>query len=376
MRILCAPDSFKGSITAAGAADAMAAGVRDADATLEVDPCPIGDGGEGSLAVLAASMGGRLRAATVTGPSGNGVSARWGVADGGRTGLVELAQASGLGLVATADRDPMRTTSFGTGELIRRAAEAGCTRTIVLLGGSATCDGGAGIAQALGAVFRDAGGSPISTPLTGGDLPLIAAFEPPPDPPDLVAACDVRNPLFGPNGAAAVYGPQKGAKPAQVEALDAGLRHLAAVVGTDPDLPGAGAAGGAAFGLAAMLGARLRPGIDVVLDAVRFRERCRGAALVLTGEGRLDEQSLVGKAPAGVAAAAASLGVPTIAIVGSTGPGAARTVAPAAGACFAAYVSLTERYGADRARREPALLLRQAAERAVREFLGGQSRFT
>ncbi len=295
----------------------MAAGVRQADPAIRCDPCPIADGGEGSLEVLSDALGGKLHRMTVTGPLGEPVEARYGISGDESVGLVELAEASGLGLVAASRRDPARTTSFGTGELIAAAAKRGCETVIVCIGGSATIDGGAGIAQALGGVFVDRNGRAIDTPMTGARLGDVAVYHAPAtDLPRLRVACDVTNPLLGADGAARCYGPQKGATPRQVEALDAPLARLAELLGGDPDRAGAGAAGGAGWGLAAMLGAELERGVDLILDAVNFARRCAAADLVLTGEGRLDAQSRRGKACFGVAEVAAAIGVPVVAIVG------------------------------------------------------------
>lgn len=366
--VLAAPASFKETLTAAEAAEAMAAGVRRADPSVAVVCCPIADGGEGSLDALASALGAEIRRVSVTGPLGDPIEARYGVArrrvggggGGGRVGIVELAEASGLGLVAPSRRDPTVTTTFGTGELIA-ALTAECDEILVCVGGSATVDGGAGLAQALGANFCDRRGSPIRAPLTGGRLGEITAVEPVRGLPVLRVLCDVRNRLLGADGAAAVYGPQKGATPAQVRELEGALAHLAALGGR-PELaalPGAGAAGGAAFGLAAFCGARLERGIDAVLDAVGFHERCARADLVLTGEGSLDAQTLQGKACAGVLDAATRHGRQVIAIVGRAGPGAERLG-------FARVESLSERYGLERAMREPAPLIAEVTARLIR----------
>src|SRR5581483_5649664 len=369
LRVLCAPASFKETLSARAAAQAMAAGVRSLGSEIAVDVCPVADGGEGSLDALIDAMGGRIERAVVTGPLGSPVSARFGLAAGGTIGIVELAETAGLGLVPLHRRDPTRTTTYGTGQLIRRAADLGCARVIVCVGGSATCDGGAGLAQALGAMFLDANGRPVRWPMTGEMLSLVRQVVPPRGLPAIDVACDVQSPLLGPEGAAALYGPQKGATPDQVRALEHGLANLAGLVDFDSRTPGAGAAGGAAFGLAALCGARLAPGIDLVLDAVGFAARSRRATLVLTGEGRLDRQTLQGKAVAGVAAAARRAGVPTIAIVGGTGAGAADCTDPSKGGYVCRIVSLTERYGEERAVAEAGTLLRQTAMAVVAEEL-------
>jgi glycerate kinase len=328
MRILIAPDSFKETMTATEAAEAMRRGVLRAMPSADVDLCPVADGGEGILEALVTATGGEARSTTTVGPLGEPLKAAWGLLGDGKTAIVEMAQAAGLALVPPAQRDSMRTTTFGVGELIRAALDACVSRIIVGIGGSATNDAGAGMAQALGVRFDD-----ITMPLTGGHLAAIKHIDLSGrdrrlDHTDIVVACDVNNPLFGPEGAAHVYAPQKGATPGSVEALDRGLRHLATLVpNVDPKLPGAGAAGGLGFGLVAFCGAKLVRGIELVLDAVKFDERVARADLVLTGEGRIDGQSIRGKVCIGVAQAAAKHHKPTIALVGSAGPDAHKTLA-------------------------------------------------
>jgi glycerate kinase len=358
MRVLCAPDSFKESISAHEAARAMAAGVLAAGA--DADVCPIADGGEGTLDALVGALGGSIHQATVVGPLGEAHTARFGISPDGSTGIVELAEASGMTLVPAEQRDPTRTTTFGTGQLIRTAAEAGCRVVLVAVGGSATCDGGTGLAQALGTRFFDRRGQLIERPMTGGLLTELSRIEPAPPLPAIRVACDVTNPLLGPQGAAAVFAPQKGATPMQVRQLDEGLRRLASLLAADPETPGAGAAGGAAFGVLALCGATLERGVD----------------LVLTGEGRLDGQTVHGKAVSGVAARAHALGVPTVAIAGSLGPGADDSLTPALGGYLADVVSLVERFGRDRALREPAELISIVAHEMVDRLQQGISATT
>lgn len=372
MRILCAPDKFKGTISAAEAAKAMARGagrIQTPAGPVLTDCCPVADGGEGTLEALIAALGGEIRQARVIGPLGEAVDAPWGISRDGATGVVEFAAASGLVLVPAQRRDPTRTTSYGTGQLIAAAAEAGCRTIIIGIGGSATCDGAAGLAQALGARFHDDSGRLIEEPLSGGRLMEIVRFEPPENLPAIRIACDVNNPLLGPDGAAAVYGPQKGATPRQVEQLDQALAHLASIVGGEPQTPRFGASGGAGFGLAMMCGATLEAGIELILEAVGFQERCRAADLVLTGEGRLDGQSMHGKACMGVATVAGKLGVPSIAIVGSTGPGAERCLAPSAGGMLGQYMTLEGRYGRERALHETAALIEEMTANAIRAWM-------
>jgi glycerate kinase len=312
MRILVAPDSFKGTLTAAEAAEAIAAGLFDGYRAArlpepEVDSCPMADGGEGTAEVLLGALGGEWVPRRVSGPlPGMEVEAGFALLQGPRpVAVVELAQASGLTLLRPDQRNPLRTTTRGTGELIRAAAERGAAEIWLTLGGSATVDGGIGMARSLGWRFLDDAGEPV--PEGGGGLGTIAGIEAPAGAealPPVVVLCDVTNPLLGPSGAAAVFGPQKGAAPEEVEGLERGLANLASRVDA-PDLgttPGAGAAGGAGFGAAAFLGGELRSGFEVVAEAVGLAERMRSASMVVTGEGRLDSQSLEGKVVAGLLA--------------------------------------------------------------------------
>ena len=327
MRIVVAPDKFKGCLAAREVAAAIAAGIRRADPSAVIEQIPMADGGEGTVDALVAATGGRFVTRTVTGPlPGTRVNATYGMLGDGRTAVIEMAAASGLALLRPEERNPERTTTYGTGELI---LSAGAERIILGIGGSATTDGGLGCAQACGVRFEMSDGTIRTTgqaPLTGGDLANVRRT--------VIArsviggairvACDVDNPLYGPRGAARVFRPQKGATPEQVERLDAGLRQLAAVVGEEDvaRVPGAGAAGGLGFGLMAFLNARLQPGFEIVAEAVGLRERLAGADLVITGEGRLDESSLGGKTVIGVARVCRELGVRCVALVGSVGAGA------------------------------------------------------
>ncbi|HOI55306.1 MAG TPA: glycerate kinase [Phycisphaerae bacterium] len=382
MKIILAPDSFKESLSAADVARAMGRGAAEACAdagrtTPALVHLPIADGGEGTVECLVAATGGRLMTATVTGPLGERVEAAWGMLGDGRTAAIEMAAASGLPLVPPDRRDPMLTTTFGTGELIRAALDAGARRILIGIGGSATVDGGVGMAQALGASFRDAQGH--ETPRGGRGLAQIAAvridkLDPRLAQCDVLVACDVRNPLTGPEGAAAVFGPQKGATPDQVAALDAGLRNLAQRLRDDlgrdvESVPGAGAAGGLGAALMALLVAELRPGIDLVLDATRFNDHLAGADLVLTGEGRLDAQSLHGKATVGVARRSRDAGVPCIVIAGSLAgdPAAFRREGIVdARSLVAADVTVAE------AMRHAAALVQRRAAEAVADFLAAR----
>ena len=339
MKVICAPDSFKESLTAADAAAAMARGIRRVMPDAEMDLCPIADGGEGTVDALVAATGGWIHTTTATGPRGRPVEARWGMLGGRAAGdepaaVIEMASASGLALLDEAERDPTLTTTFGSGQLIGAALDAGARRLILGIGGSATTDGGCGAAQALGVTFLDSDGGRIDPPIAGGMLAAIARIDlstrdPRIDETRFTVACDVTNPLTGPDGAAHVYGPQKGATPRQIAQLDQALVHLAKLfreqLGCDVDaMPGAGAAGGMGAGMVALLGGTLQPGVAIVLEAVAFDERVQGCALCLTGEGRLDGTSLSGKACIGVAKAAARRGVPTVALAGLIGPDAER----------------------------------------------------
>lgn len=341
VRFLVAPDKFKGSLTARVAADAMAAGVRVVLPAAEIDLCPLADGGEGTLDALITATGGRVEWLEVCGPlPGMRVRAPLGWLPDDRTAIVELATASGLQLLAHEQRDPTRTTTFGTGELIAYAVSRGATRVIVGVGGSATCDGGLGLAQACGASIRLRNGKSYAAgdrKLTGADtlkVVRIGRREGSAESPEavlryagveIVAACDVGNLLFGPDGAAHVFAPQKGATPAQAKRLDDGLRSLAGRLGLDKiaDTPGAGAGGGVGFGLTGLFGARAVSGAAVVFDHVDLAARLRGVDWCLTGEGRFDRQSLSGKAPVAVARACRAAGVPCVVIAGSVGDGIA-----------------------------------------------------
>lgn len=321
MRILIAPDKFKGSLTAAEVADHLAAGLARVAPHVETDACPIADGGEGTVDA-AVSAGFTPVPVTVGGPTGERIAAVY--ARHGDTAVVELATASGLHRLPGGRLAPGTASSRGTGELLAAALDAGATTLVLGIGGSACTDGGAGMIEALGARLLDGHGRPVGP---GGDgLREIAHLDldgvhPALDTAQVVVACDVDNPLLGTRGAAAVYGPQKGATPTDVARLDEALAHwdrlVSATTGTrHADTPGAGAAGGVGYAALAVLGAELRPGIELLLELVGFEHRLARADLVVTGEGSLDAQTLHGKGPAGVAAAAARRGVPAVAVAG------------------------------------------------------------
>lgn len=329
MKVLICPASFKGSLSAREASLAMERGVLRAWPGVETVRIPVADGGEGLVDALVEATRGRTVKLTVTGPLGEPVSSFFGILGDGVTAVVEMAAAAGLPQVPPERRDPRFTTTYGVGELIRAALDEGCRRVIIGLGGSATHDGGAGMAQALGARLLDGEGRDLAP--GGAALTRLARIEMSGmdgrvRQTEFVAASDVTNPLTGPLGAAAVYGPQKGATPAMIPVLDAALgrfgRVLEAAVGRNlAELPGAGAAGGLGAGTMGFLGARLTPGIDMVIEATGLRGQMADAGLALVGEGRLDDQTAMGKAPAGVARLAQKLGVPVLAVGGSLAPG-------------------------------------------------------
>jgi len=375
LRIVVAPDKFKGSLSAPDAALAIARGVERAAPGATIDRAPMADGGEGTVEALVDATGGTYREALVTGPLGEPTLVRFGVLGDGSTAAIEMAAASGLALVRPGRRDPARASSRGTGDLIRLALAGGATRLIVGIGGSATNDGGAGMAQALGFRLLDVSGRELEP--GGGPLDRLDRIE----PGDLVSlggvsvlvACDVANVLCGPQGASAVYGPQKGATPEMVAALDRNLAHLARIIERDlgvsvAEIPGAGAAGGLGAGLIAFAGGKLVPGVDLVIDAVGLAARLSGADLCLTGEGAIDATSAFGKTGVGVARLARSLGVPCLVLAGSIGPGAEATL----GEGVDAYFSLCPGpIALEEALSRTAELLERGAEQATRAFLAG-----
>ena len=329
MKIVIAPQGFKGGISGLEAARAIARGVLAAAPDAETVLIPVADGGDGTLHALVDATGGQIFTSTVTGPINQQVEAQWGVMGDGRTAVIEMARASGLAMVPPRRRNPRVTTTLGTGEILREALERGYRRVIVGLGGSATNDGGAGMATALGVRFLDASGNAL--PTGGGALARldridISGVVDQIADAEIIAATDVTNPLCGPTGASAVYGPQKGASADLVAELDAALVNFARVVNRDTgcdvlDVPGAGAAGGLGAGLMAFAGAEIRSGIDMVCQVLDFDSHLAGADLVITGEGRADRSTVFDKAPVGVARHAKALGVPTMLLAGSLGEG-------------------------------------------------------
>ena len=326
MKIVVAIDSFKGSLSSLEAGDAVAQGILHAEPNAEVVVRPLADGGEGTVQALVSGMHGTVQQVTVTGPMGTPVEGTYGILPDGRTAVLEMAEAAGITLVRPEDRDPLRATTYGVGELIRDAIGKGCRRFLVGIGGSATNDGGVGMLQALGYGFLDAGGCPIALGAAGlADLCTITADKVVPELAqcEFKIACDVTNPLCGPKGCSSVYGPQKGATPAMIEKMDRWLARyaeLAARCGmdrADPDYPGTGAAGGLGFAFHAFTNAVLESGIDIVLEETNLASHLQEADLVITGEGRLDGQTAMGKAPVGVARLAKQYGKPVIAFAGS-----------------------------------------------------------
>ncbi|MFJ7796206.1 glycerate kinase [Pseudomonas sp. NPDC096950] len=329
MKVVIAPDSFKDSLSAQGVADAVALGLAEVWPNAQLVKCPMADGGEGTVESILAACEGELRRTQVRGPLGVTVDAAWGWLPHNHTAIIEMAEASGLQLVPPGQRDACISSTYGTGELIRAALDAGAQRVILAIGGSATNDAGAGAMQALGVKLFDAQGQVLAP----GGLALaqlvnidLSEVDPRLNAVRFDIAADVNNPLCGPHGASAIFGPQKGASPQQVQQLDEALGHFAdlcaqALNKDVRDEPGCGAAGGLGFAAKAFLGARFQAGVEVVAELVGLAEAVKGADLVITGEGRFDAQTLRGKTPFGVARIARQQGVPVIVIAGTLGEG-------------------------------------------------------
>jgi glycerate kinase len=344
MKIAIAPNAFKGSLTALQAADCIELGLKKALPGISMVKIPMADGGDGTLQAIVSATHGRMVTCRVCDPLGRRIQSSIGLTGDGRTAVIEMALASGLALLKPNERNPLLTSSFGTGELIRAALDLKVKEIIIGIGGSATNDGGMGMARALGIKFFDArnreladNGSALTRlsriDFAGADMRLKRTR--------ISVACDVDNPLCGPRGAARVFSPQKGATPAMVKQLDMGLKRLAAVIRRDlgvkvAKLPGAGAAGGQGAGLVAFLGAQMRPGTELVTRAIGLERKLARCDLVITGEGRLDGQTAFGKAPAGVAKVARKLGIPTIAICGCLGADAGKVRGTGISAFFSA----------------------------------------
>ena len=379
MKIVIAPDSFKENLTSLEVAAAIEQGIRRVLPKARCIKVPMADGGEGTVQSLVDATGGRIRKCKVKGPMGGGVTARYGLLGDGKTAVIEMAEASGLPLVPRGERNPLLTSTYGTGELLLDAIRRGATRIIIGIGGSVTNDGGAGMAQALGVRFLDDGGRVLTDPAGGGMLDRIARIDTASVHPrlrDVVisVACDVDNPLCGRKGASAVFGPQKGATPAMVEQLDRNLRHFADLIKRDLRIdvarrPGAGAAGGLGAGLMAFTGATLKRGVDLVIEATHLDRYMKGADLAITGEGRVDFQTAFGKTPAGVATSAGRHGVPVVAIGGGLADDANGVYAHG----IDGLESATPRdMDLDTAIRNSRRYLRDAGERVARMILIGQ----
>lgn len=325
MKILICPDSFKGSLSASEAAAAMASGVRRAYPDAEIVELPLADGGEGTVDALVNATGGEFVEVNVRDPLMRWIPATFGILGDGKTAVVEMASAAGLSLLTEEERNPLVTSTYGVGQLLLSATHANVKSIIVGIGDSATNDGGAGMAQAMGARLLDSKGNGL--PPGGAALQhlyciTMSGFIFPRDTVSVQVACDVDNPLTGANGASAVYGPQKGADPDKVRLLDLALQNYARILERDlgvavADLPGAGAAGGLGAGLVAFLGAELVSGIDMIMEAVNFDQKLAGADIVVTGEGRMDSQTLRGKTITGVLKRAQAYGLPVVAVGGS-----------------------------------------------------------
>jgi glycerate kinase len=366
VRILIAPDKFKGSLTAPDAAQAIARGLRTMWPDAQLDLAPIADGGEGFAESLAVALGAEWVSVPSEDALGRPIEARYAWQPSERLAILEMSEASGLHRIAPQDRDPLRADTFGTGILIAHAAGRGAQRILVGLGGSATTDGGTGMARALGYRFLDRDGREI--PALPGKLASLVRIERPSGLalPEIFAASDVQNPLLGERGAARVYGPQKGADAGTVALLDASLASLADVcaasLGCDHrSVPGSGAAGGLGFGLLTFCGAAIRPGFDMIAETLHLESRIAAADLVITGEGRIDDQTLDGKGPAGVAALARKAGRRVVAFGGSV-----TAAAESAGIFDAVFPILDRPISMDDAMLEAAPLLERASLRAAR----------
>jgi glycerate kinase len=329
MKVVIAPDSYKGSLSAKEVADAIEKGLKRVDSGIEVVKVPMADGGEGTVQSLVDATNGKLEYVKVMDPLMREIDSFYGILGDGTTAVIEMAAASGLPLLKKEERNPLKTTTYGTGQLIKHAIDMGCRNIIIGIGGSATNDGGCGMAMALGVRFLDKAGNEVG--IGGGSLGSIhtidmSGLDVRIRDCSIVAACDVDNPLIGVKGASQIFGPQKGADTEMVLELDKNLKHFGELVEKALDVsiinyPGAGAAGGLGGGLLVFLSASLRSGVDIVIDAVRLEEIIEGSDLVITGEGMIDYQTIHGKTPYGVAKAASKHGLPVIAISGGIGKG-------------------------------------------------------
>jgi len=369
---LIAPDSFKGSLTALEAAEAVERGIKNFDAGIETIKIPLADGGEGTMQALVDTVGGKINSVEVNDPLGRKISANYGLLDNG-TAVIEMAEASGITLLSTEEQNPLLTTTFGTGELIADAVKKGAEKLIVAIGGSATNDAGVGLAQALGGHFLDQEGKEID--FGGKNLSKIKNIDLTELKENLkgikiITACDVDNPFYGENGAAYVYAPQKGADKKMVEILDENMKKFADVIKNELEcdvqkISGSGAAGGLGGGLAAFMNAKLKPGIEIVLDTVNFDSYLSDADLLITGEGKIDSQTIFGKAAYGAAKRANKSGVNVIAAAGSLGEGYKELNQRGISAVFSI---LKEPISLKNAVEQADILLEEAAEQIIRFY--------
>ena len=327
LKVVAAPQTFKGSISALNAAEAISIGVKNIYPSAEVLLCPVADGGDGTLETLVEVSNGNIVECVVEGPTGTPVEAQWGAMGDEQTAVIEMARTSGLALLDLNERDPLNASTYGLGEAILSALDQNYRKFIIGIGGSATNDGGAGMAQAVGISLKDEFGKEI--PRGGAALSKLhsidtVGIDPRIKQSEFMVACDVNNPLTGPEGASAVYGPQKGATPEMITQLDEALKNFAETILRDlgeevEHISGAGAAGGLGAGMMAFMGGTLKPGVDIVLDTVGLADKLKGTDIVITGEGGIDFQTVYDKAPIGVAKLAKTLGIPTIALAGLVG---------------------------------------------------------
>ena len=378
-KIVIAPDSFKGNLTSLEVAMCIEKGIRRVLPNATCVKIPMADGGEGTVQSLIDAAGGKLVRKRVKGPAGKIVTACYGWLPGKKTAVIEMAEASGLPLVKGHTKNPLKTTTYGTGQLMLDALDRGAKKIIIGIGGSATNDGGVGMAQALGVRFVDTRGRQIKKPGSGGMLAKIGSIDATGldariSQVKILVACDVKNPLHGKQGAAHVFGPQKGATPKMVAVLDANLKHLGRLIKRDlkknvARMPGAGAAGGLGAGLVAFAGATLKSGVDIVLRTTELEKYVKGADLVITGEGKVDFQTAFGKTPSGVARAAKKHRVPVVAIGGALSDDAHNVFAHGIdGIASAAAKDMT----LDEALRDSRPHLENVAERVVRMILIGK----
>ena len=382
MRIVIAPDSFKGSLSASQACAAIDVGLRRVVPEAEIVSIPMADGGEGTVDALVASTGGQLRAVTVHGPLMGDLQATYGMLGDSGTAVIEMAAAAGLPAVPVDKRNPLHTTTYGVGQLIADALQRNCRSFVIGIGGSATNDCGAGMAQALGVRFLGQDGREITDPMTGGLIAAVAAIDVVSLPSTVaesrfIVACDVDNPLLGPTGATQIYGPQKGADKKALETLEANMIHIIDLIerATGRSVracPGAGAAGGLGAGLMAFLGAKLEPGIDIVMRECDFVARIADADIIITGEGAIDGSTIFGKTIAGIASVAGKRDIPTIALAGAIGPDAQKVLDIG----VTAFLSLCDRpITLDEALHGAGKLLADAAEQAMRLIMLGRGTF-